>query len=95
MTFRLASVYNPHMIAAVRHRVTIQPGGRIELTSLELTPGTEAEVIVLVEREADGAPAARLAALSALQRAVGLTGEQAAAWSSDVRAEREAWNGPA
>jgi len=36
------------MVAAVRQRVTVQPGGRVELTSPELPAGAEAEVIVLV-----------------------------------------------
>ena len=38
------------MVAAVRQRVTVQPGGVVEVRSPELTPGASAEVIVLVER---------------------------------------------
>lgn len=34
---------------AIKHRVTIQPGGHVELDDPELPDGTEAEVIVMVE----------------------------------------------
>lgn len=37
------------MIQAVKERVTIQPGGRIELERPDLPTGAEAEVIVMVE----------------------------------------------
>ena len=38
------------MVTAVKQIVTIQPGGRVELSSDELREGQQAEVIVLVER---------------------------------------------
>ena len=41
------------MIQAVKERVTIQPGGRIELEHLDLPAGVEAEVIVIVELRTD------------------------------------------
>jgi hypothetical protein len=37
------------MVAAIRQQVTVQPGGVVEVRSPELTPGSSAEVIVLVE----------------------------------------------
>jgi hypothetical protein len=40
------------VVAAIKERVTVQPGGVIEIRSPELTPGTSAEVIVLVEASA-------------------------------------------
>jgi len=39
-------------VAAIRQRVTVQPGGVIEIRSPELTPGASAEVIVLVGEDA-------------------------------------------
>jgi hypothetical protein len=40
------------MVAAIRQRVTVQPGGVIEVRSPDLRPGSSAEVIVLVEQPA-------------------------------------------
>ncbi len=42
------------MTRALRHQVTVQPGGRIEVQSADLTPGQCAEVIVLVEESQNG-----------------------------------------
>ncbi|MCY3023327.1 MAG: hypothetical protein NTW87_30480 [Planctomycetota bacterium] len=43
------------MVTALRQVVTIQPGGRIEITAPELRAGTKAEVIVLLaERKRAG-----------------------------------------
>ncbi|MDL1910657.1 hypothetical protein FBQ81_08170 [Chloroflexi bacterium CFX6] len=39
------------MITAYRKKVTVRPDGRIEITDPTLKPGTEAEVIVLVESQ--------------------------------------------
>ena len=38
------------MIAALKQRVRVGPGGVVQVSSDELRPGDEAEVIVLVER---------------------------------------------
>ena len=38
------------MVSALKKRVTIQPGGLVEIRSDELKPGAVAEVIVLVEQ---------------------------------------------
>jgi hypothetical protein len=40
------------VVAAIRQQVTVQPGGVIEIRSPELTPGSSAEVIVLVDSAA-------------------------------------------
>ena len=37
------------MATTIKRSVTVQPGGRIEISSPELTPGARAEVTVLVE----------------------------------------------
>ncbi len=37
------------MVAAIKQTVTVQPGGVIEVRSIDLKEGTTAEVIVLVE----------------------------------------------
>jgi len=36
------------MIRAIKKEVTIQPGGRIEITSSELKPGMRAEIVVMI-----------------------------------------------
>jgi hypothetical protein len=38
------------MVRVLKERVTIQPGGLVEVRSADLTPGLEAEVIVLVDQ---------------------------------------------
>ncbi len=38
------------MVVTIKQRVTVQPGGIVEVQSPELTPGAHAEVIVLVEQ---------------------------------------------
>ena len=38
----------------IRHRVTIQEGGTIEIHDPELPVGADAEVVVTVDREEDG-----------------------------------------
>ena len=47
------------MIHAIRQRVTVQPGGRIELCSPDLHPGSQADVIVLPDATAPSEPAAQ------------------------------------
>jgi hypothetical protein len=37
------------MVSAIRERVTVQAGGRIEIPSSEFPPGAQAEVIVVLE----------------------------------------------
>jgi hypothetical protein len=47
-------------MVAVKQMVTVQAGGRIEVTSPELLPGAQAEVIVIMaEQPAAGAAATR------------------------------------
>jgi hypothetical protein len=76
------------MMNAIRQRVTVQPGGRIELYAPELEPGSHAEVIVL--HESDKASGRRL--LSAL------LGSGKGAFSGPEEAdrflsgERESWS---
>jgi hypothetical protein len=38
------------MVLAVKQTVTVQPGGVVEVRSPELTPGSRAEVIVLLDQ---------------------------------------------
>lgn len=45
------------MATTIKRSVTIQPGGRIELSAPELTPGALAEVIVVLKD--DETPSAR------------------------------------
>jgi hypothetical protein len=82
------------MVAAIRQRVTVQPGGVVEVRSAELRPGTSAEVIVLVESApAIGEPQSghdALRALDALQQSLALTPSQVTAWAKQTRQERRA-----
>ena len=55
------------MVTAIRQQVTVQPGGVIEVRSPELTPGAQAEVIVLIE----AAPATGVAPKRTLSSFIG------------------------
>lgn len=74
------------MVSAIRERVTVQAGGRIEIPSTEFPPGAQADVIVVLE------PAART--LSPLASMIGrgkgcfASPEEA---DSFIRKERSAW----
>ena len=74
------------MVKAVKQIVTIQPGGRVELTSDDLPEGHQAEVIVLVNQNQ---PVKSYAALFGSGRGVFPTPEQADAF---LRRERDAWD---
>lgn len=39
----------PNMVRAIKQTVTVQAGGRVEVTSDQLAPGTEAEIIILID----------------------------------------------
>ena len=41
------------MITEIREKTVVRHGGKIEISSPDLTEGTEVEVVVLVEREMD------------------------------------------
>ena len=79
------------MVAAIRQLVTVQPGGRVEIRSSELTPGTQAEVIVLVETDRSDTSGGKLRALDALQQRLQLNSARAAEWVTQARAERAAF----
>lgn len=88
------SEYNLAMVNAVRQRVTVGPGGIIEVKSPDLPEGAEAEVIVLVEQQQRPSPdaaqvASRLAAFRQLQKEMNLTPESAAKWIDELRQMRE------
>ena len=74
------------MVSAIRERVTVQAGGRIEIPSSELPAGARADVIVVLE------PAARMG--SPLVRMIGMgKGCFASPEEADrfIRKERNAW----
>jgi hypothetical protein len=79
------------MTAAIRQTVTVGPGGRIEVRSPDLTEGSRAEVIVLVETSAQATAQSQLEALKKLQDSLKLTPEAAQNWIAEARAERQAW----
>lgn len=72
-------------MVAVKQKVVIKKGGRIELESSELIEGARAEVIVLMEAEAE-APALS----SLLGKAKGNFNSSAEA-NEHIRKERDAW----
>jgi len=77
------------MVAAIRQTVTVGPGGRVEVQAPELTEGSRAEVIVLVENVTS--PAAQLAAFERLQAGLNLDAARARQWSEQARTERESF----
>ena len=76
---------------ALKKRVVVQAGGRIEIRVPELKAGTTAEVIVLEEAEASEGPNGHvpLRDLIGACRGMFATPEEADAFLS---AEREAWD---
>ena len=74
------------MIQAIRERVTVKPGGRIEICHPELAAGTEAEIIIMVEHPTVESPPL-----------VSFIGKGKGCFSSAdevdafIRAERDAW----
>ncbi len=73
------------MLQAIRQRVTIQPGGRVEIIAPELTAGNEAEVIILEEQ---APPARRLADLIGSGKGAFSSPQEA---DNFIRRERDAW----
>jgi hypothetical protein len=63
----------------------------VEVSSPELPPGAQAEVIVLVEEPKSPAALTQLEALEKLQNSLNLTPEAARQWIEDARAERQSW----
>ena len=90
------------MMTALRQTATVTAQGRLDVAVPELTPGTLAEVIVLVAAPAsppaaspsDPAINSRLAALRQLQDSLNLSAEDVRKWQEDVRQERLAWRLP-
>ena len=74
------------MAPALRQRVTVKPGGVIEIRSPDLQPGTTAEVIVLPA----SAPPRRHSLASCIGMAKGLFATPQDA-DEFLRRERDAW----
>ena len=74
------------MVRAIKQTVTIQSGGRIELTSAELPEGRQAEVIVLVPPT----PAAKSYLALFGSGKGGFAGPEEA--DAFLRQERDAWD---
>lgn len=73
------------MVRAIKQSVTIQPGGRIELTSGELPEGKRAEVIVLID---SSAPPPSYTKFFGSGKGVFTTPEDT---DAHIRQERDAW----
>ncbi len=74
------------MLEAIRERATVRPGGVLELRHPELPAGTQAEVIIMVERS-DVAPPP-LADFVGKAKGCFSSGAEVDAF---VRAERDSW----
>jgi len=74
------------MVRAVKQTVTIQAGGRVEVTSTELPEGQQAEVIVLIREQAR---AKSYASLFGCGKGAFTSPDEADAF---LRKERDAWN---
>lgn len=74
------------MLRAIRERVTIKPGGMIEIHRPELPVGTEAEVIIMVEQ-----PAVELPPLASFVGKGKGCFSSAAEVDAFIRAERDQW----
>jgi hypothetical protein len=82
----------PTMPNAIRQTVRVKPGGLIEIRSPELTPGTLAEVIVLLEpSEVASARAARVRELAALFKATQSLPQAQAISEDEIAAEIAAY----
>ena len=75
------------MTNAIRQRVTVQPGGVIEVRSPELTAGARAEVIILLE-EPQETPRRSLRSIIGSGKGCFATPEEADAF---LRQERDSW----
>lgn len=75
------------MLHAIRQKITVQAGGRIELCAPELAEGTQAEVIVIEEPAAHAVRS--LCELLGQGRGAYATPEAADAF---LRGERDAWD---
>lgn len=75
------------MLAEIRQKAIVQPGGMIEIRSSELPVGTEVEVIVLVDRSPE-APSS-LANLIGTARGGFSTPAEA---DEFIRQERNSWD---
>jgi len=73
------------MVRAIKQTVTIQPGGRVVVTSDELPEGHRAEVIVLVDQESP--PESYLALFGAGKGGF----DTAEAADAFLHGERDAW----
>jgi len=78
----------PTMKNAIRQTVKVKPGGVIEIRSPELTPGTLAEVIVLLEPpEVESVRQARIRELAALFNAIQSLPQAQAVSEDEIAAE--------
>ena len=75
------------MVHALRKKVTVKPGGVVELRSPELIPGSTVEVIVLQEKEPR--KASSLGNLFGAGKGVFSTPEEA---DEFIRKERDLWD---
>jgi hypothetical protein len=80
--------YDLDMVSAIRQHVKVQAGGLIEIRSPELSAGSDAEVIILVEK-GEAMPSS-----SGLSQFIGAAkGIYASAEEADqfIRSERDSW----
>jgi hypothetical protein len=74
------------MIQAIKERVTVQAGGKIEITHPELLAGTEAEVLIMIEQPSTEPPP--LVSFVGKGKGCFTSADEVDAF---IRAERNAW----
>jgi hypothetical protein len=74
------------MVAAIKQLATVQPDGKIEVTSYELRPGSRVEVIVLTT---DNAPKRTLSSFIGSGKGCFSSVEEV---DQFIRSERDAWD---
>ena len=77
------------MVRAIKEIVVIGPGGVIEIRRPDLPVGAAAEVIVMVNEDAEGQPPPPLSSLLGRADSGYASGEDVDAF---LRAERDAWD---
>ncbi|HZZ43126.1 MAG TPA: hypothetical protein VFE58_09320 [Tepidisphaeraceae bacterium] len=82
------------MVAAIKQHLTVDPDGNIVIRGTNLTPGTSAEVIVLINPPTTDTPEQTpLEAFRALQASFNLDKAAADKWAAENRELRD-WNRP-
>jgi len=79
------------MVNALKQKVIVQSGGRIEIVAPELVEGSEAEVIVLIEDDDDGEMEGLVRIYDEAKAEIAASGEKPIPWEqAKTELERDA-----